>query len=357
MESDASTSPRRSDSGDSSTCSDGDDLLSSSSPKGTGIHRLPLPCATDGAIAALVEELESPASSLDDLRRAAMELRLLAKHSPDNRLRIVAAGALPPLVALLSRPDPLLQEHGVTALLNLSLREDNRGAVVGAGAVGPLVRALRSAASPAARENAACALLRLAQLGGSAAAAIGRAGAVPVLVSLLESGGARGKKDAATALYALCSGAPEENGPRAVEAGAVRALLELMGEPERGMVEKAAYVLHALVGTAEGRAAAVAEGGVPVLVEMVEGGTPRHKEMATLCLLHVCEDSAAYRTMVAREGAIPPLVALSHSSDARPKLRAKAEVLVGLLRQPRSGSLLRARPPVAASRLPAGLCN
>uniref|UniRef100_A0A0D3FK67 Uncharacterized protein n=1 Tax=Oryza barthii TaxID=65489 RepID=A0A0D3FK67_9ORYZ len=72
---------------------------------------------------------------------------------------------------------------------------------------------------------------------------------------------------------------------------------------------------------------------------MVEGGTPRHKEMATLCLLHVCEDSAAYRTMVAREGAIPPLVALSHSSDARPKLRAKAEVLVGLLRQPRSGSL------------------
>uniref|UniRef100_A0A0D9Z9B1 Armadillo repeat-containing domain-containing protein n=1 Tax=Oryza glumipatula TaxID=40148 RepID=A0A0D9Z9B1_9ORYZ len=310
MESDASTSPRRSDSSDSSTCSDGDDLLSSSSPKGTGIHRLPpLPCATDGAIAALVEELESPASSLDDLRRAAMELRLLAKHSPDNRLRIVAAGALPPLVALLSRPDPLLQEHGVTALLNLSLREDNRGAVVDAGAVGPL------------------------------------------------SGGARGKKDAATALYALCSGAPEENGPRAVEAGAVRALLELMGEPERGMVEKAAYVLHALVGTAEGRAAAVAEGGVPVLVEMVEGGTPRHKEMATLCLLHVCEDSAAYRTMVAREGAIPPLVALSHSSDARPKLRAKAEVLVGLLRQPRSGSLLRARPSVAASRLPAGLCN
>lgn len=329
MESDASTSPRRSDSSDSSTCSDGDDLLSSSSPKGTGIHRLPpLPCATDGAIAALVEELESPASSLDDLRRAAMELRLLAKHSPDNRLRIVAAGALPPLVALLSRPDPLLQEHGVTALLNLSLREDNRGAVVDAGAVGPLVRALRSAASPAARENAACALLRLAQLDGSAAAAIGRAGAVPVLVSLLESGGARGKKDAATALYALCSGAPEENGPRAVEAGAVRALLELMGEPERGMVEKAAYVLHALVGTAEGRAAAVAEGGVPVLVEMVEGGTPRHKEMATLCLLHVCEDSAAYRTMVAREGAIPPLVALSHSSDARPKLRAKVRYVL-----------------------------
>ncbi|XP_040378642.1 U-box domain-containing protein 4-like [Oryza brachyantha] len=350
MESHASASPRRSDSRDS-TCSD-DAVLSEE------IHRLLLSYAagaTDGAIAALVEELASPASSLDDLRGAAMEIRLLAKHSQDNRVRIVAAGALPPLVALLSRADPLLQEHAVTALLNLSLCEENRAAVVDAGAVGPLVRALKSAASPAARENAACALLRLAQLDGSAAAAIGRAGAVPVLVSLLESGGARGKKDAATALYALCSGAAaRENRARAVEAGAVRALLELMADPERGMVDKAACVLHALVGGAEGRAAAVAEGGVPVLVEMVESGSPRQKEMATLCLLHVCaEDSSAYRTMVAREGAIPPLVALSQSS-ARPKLRAKAEVLIALLRQTTS---LRPRSSVGCVHTPVELSH
>lgn len=386
MESDASTSPRRSDSSDSSTCSDGDDLLSSSSPKGTGIHRLPpLPGATDGAIAALVEELESPASSLDDLRRAAMELRLLAKHSPDNRLRIVAAGALPPLVALLSRPDPLLQEHGVTALLNPALREDTgapswtpaRSAAGARAQVGCVPGGARERGLRAAPPGAA------GRVSGGGHRARGRRAGAGVAAGVGRGAGQEGRGDGA--VRAVQRG-PEENGPRAVEAGRC-ALLELMGEPERGMVEKAAYVLHALVGTAEGRAAAVAEGGVPVLVEMVEGGTPRHKEMATLCLLHVCEDSAAYRTMVAREGAIPPLVALSHSSDARPKLRAKvryvlrtpssirhvmcvrfswnggffffwqAEVLVGLLRQPRSGSLLRARPSVAASRLPAGLCN
>uniref|UniRef100_A0A0D9VVM7 Armadillo repeat-containing domain-containing protein n=1 Tax=Leersia perrieri TaxID=77586 RepID=A0A0D9VVM7_9ORYZ len=336
-----------------SDAADSNDLLPSS-PAGK-IHRLLRPCATetDGAITALVQELDSPASSLDDLRGAAMELRLMAKHNPDKRLHIVAAGALPPLVALLkSRADPLLQEHGVTALLNLSLCEENRVAIVDAGAVCPLVRALKSAAFPAARENAACALLRLAQLDGAAAAAIGRAGTVPLLVSLLESGSARGRKDAATALYALCSiggGSGSENRARAVEAGAVRALLDLMAEPERGMVDKAAYVLHALVAAEAGRVAAVAEGGVPVLVDMVEAGTPRHKEMATLCLLHVCSDSAAYRTMVAREGAIPPLVALSQSSSARPKLRAKAEVLIGLLRQPASGSLVREPPSVSAA--------
>jgi hypothetical protein len=147
----------------------------------------------------------------------------------------------------------------------------------------------------------------------------GRAGAIPLLVSLLETRGARGKKDAATA---LCSGA-RENRQRAVETGAVRPLLDLMADPESGMVDKAAYVLHSLVSSGEGRAAAIEEGGIPVLVEMVEVGTSRQKEIATLSLLQICEDNAVYRTMVAREGAIPPLVALSQSSSARPKLKTK----------------------------------
>ncbi|RLM56243.1 hypothetical protein C2845_PM10G19470 [Panicum miliaceum] len=359
MESDASSSPRRwstscySDSGDSS-CSEpfsecgSDDLSFTPGAAAAGIHRLLLSCAAEASedsISSLVAELESPSPSLDSLRRAAMELRLLAKHNPDNRVRIAAAGGVRPLVRLLSHADPLLQEHGVTALLNLSICDGNKAAIAAAGAVRPLVHALKSAASPAARENAACALLRLAQFDGATAAAVGRAGAVPLLVSLLEAGGARGKKDAATALYALCGGA-RENRQRAVEAGAVRPLLDLMADPESGMVDKAAYVLHSLVGSGEGRAAAVEEGGIPVLVEMVEAGTSRQKEIATLSLLQICDDNAAYRTMVAREGAIPPLIALSQSSSARPKLRAKAESLIEMLRQPRSPSL-RARPAAA----------
>ncbi|XP_008671363.1 U-box domain-containing protein 4, partial [Zea mays] len=247
-----------------------------------------------------------------------------------------------PLVRLLSHADPLLQEHGVTALLNLSICDENKATIVEAGAIRPLVHALKSAVSPAARENAACVLLRLSQLDGASTAAIGRAGAIPLLVSLVETGGARGKKDAATALYALCSGA-RENRQRAVETGAVRPLLDLMADPESGMVDKAAYVLHSLVSSSEGRAAAIEEGGIPVLVEMVEVGTSCQKEIATLSLLQIYEDNIVYRTMVAHEGAIPPLIALSQSSSARPKLKTKAESLIEMLRQPRSPSL-RTRP-------------
>ncbi|RWW33647.1 hypothetical protein GW17_00001623 [Ensete ventricosum] len=266
---------------------------------------------SDEEVRGLISDLGSP--SVESRRRAAMELRLLAKHSTENRLRIARAGAVVPLVALLSHPDPQLQEHGVTAILNLSLCDENKGPIAAAGAVRYLVRALRSG-TPAARENAACALLRLAQL-DDLRAVIGRSGAIPPLVALLETGGSRGKKDAATALFTLL--AAKENRARAVEAGVVRPLLDLMADPESEMVDKAAYVLHRLLSEPEGRSSAVEEGGVPVLVEMVEVGTQRQKEVAMLSLLEICEESAAYRKMVIREGAIPPLIALSQSSSKK----------------------------------------
>lgn len=76
---------------------------------------------------------------------------------------------------------------------------------------------------------------------------------------------------------------------------------------------------------------------MPVLVEIVEDGTQRQKEMAVSILLQICEESVVYRTMVAREGAIPPLVALSQAGGTS-RAKHKAEALIELLRQPRSHS-------------------
>ncbi|CAL9062940.1 unnamed protein product [Musa banksii] len=288
---------------------------------------------SDEVVRGLISELESP--SVESQCRAATQLRFLAKHSPENRIRIARAGAVAPLVALLSHPDPQLQEQGVTAVLNLSLCDENKATIAAAGAVGHLVRTL-CFGTPAARGNAACALLRLAQL-DDLRAAIGGSGAIPALVALLETGGSRGKKDAATALFTLL--ASKENSSRAVEAGVVRPLLDLMADPESGMVDKAAYVLHRVLALREGRVAAVDEGGLPVLVEMVDVGSQRQKEVAMLSLLQICEESSAYRRMVVREGAIPSFVALSQSSSK--KIKEKAEALIALLRQPTSPSTKR----------------
>ncbi|KAL0432579.1 UNVERIFIED_CONTAM: U-box domain-containing protein 15 [Sesamum latifolium] len=85
-------------------------------------RRLFLACASDNSdevIAQLVSALES--NNIDDQKQAAMEIRLLAKNKPDNRIKIARAGAIKPLISIISSNDPQLQEYGVTAILNLSL--------------------------------------------------------------------------------------------------------------------------------------------------------------------------------------------------------------------------------------------
>lgn len=296
-------------------------------------RRLILACASENSdelINQLVSGLES--CSIDEQKQAAMELRLLAKNKPENRIKIAGAGAIKPLISLITSSDSQLQEYGVTAILNLSLCDENKELIASAGAIKPLVKALKIG-NPTAKENAACALLRLSQFEDNKIA-IGRSGAIPLLVNLLETGNLRGKKDASTALYSLCS--VKENKITAVQAGIMKPLVELMADFGSNMVDKSGFVLTVLVPVEEARAALVEEGGIPVLVEIVEVGSQRQKEIAVAILLQLCEDSLVYRTMVAREGAIPPLIALSQSGTNRAK--HKAETLIELLRRPRSGN-------------------
>ncbi|KAI4330775.1 hypothetical protein MLD38_029028 [Melastoma candidum] len=109
-----------------------DSFGSFSSPNNT--HLLLVSCASDELIISLISDLD-PSRPLDLRRRAALELRLLTKNKPDIHSRIARAGAIKPLVSLISSSDPQL----------------------------PLVRALRSGTATA-RENEACALLRLSQV-------------------------------------------------------------------------------------------------------------------------------------------------------------------------------------------------
>ncbi|XP_071711076.1 U-box domain-containing protein 4-like [Rutidosis leptorrhynchoides] len=298
-------------------------------------RRLLLSCTADNSddlIAQLISGLES--NSIDDQKQAAMELRLLAKNKPENRLKIARAGAIKPLISLISSSDLQLQEYGVTAVLNLSLCDENKELLASSGAIKPLVKSLKTGTSTA-KENAACALLRLSQLDENKSV-IGQSGAIPLLINLLETGSIRGKKDASTALYSLCS--LKENKLRAVQAGIMKPLVELMADFVSNMVDKSAFVMSILVSIVEARVSLVEEGGIPVLVEIIEVGSQRQKEIAVVILLQICDQSVVYRNMVGREGAIPPLVALSQSGTNRAK--QKAETLIELLRRPRSGNVV-----------------
>ncbi|KAI5075476.1 hypothetical protein GOP47_0009552 [Adiantum capillus-veneris] len=283
------------------------------------------PAATDVAennmrmnIMGLVGDLKS--GSEDAQRAAAASLRLLAKHSPDNRKFIANCGAIAPLVMLLDSPDSQTQENVVTALLNLSIDDNNKNEIAAAGAIDPLVKVLRTGTAEA-RENSAATLFSLSVMDENKVA-VGQSGAIPPLVDLLMHGSPRGKKDAATALFNLSI--LHENKARIVGAGAVRPLVDLMADPAAGMVDKAVAVLANLATNSEGRSSIGEEGGIPSLVEVVELGSQSGKENAASALLHLCTNNHRFRAMVLQEGAIPPLVALSQSGTARAKEKALA---------------------------------
>ncbi|XP_061364891.1 U-box domain-containing protein 4-like isoform X2 [Gastrolobium bilobum] len=285
--------------------------------------------AIETQVRNLVEGLRS--SDLDTQREATVELRFLAKHNMDNRIAIANCGAISILVDLLRSADTRIQENAVTALLNLSINDNNKAAIANAGAIDPLIHVLETG-SPEAKENSAATLFSLSVIEENKIS-IGRSGAIKPLVDLLGNGTPRGKKDAATALFNLSIF--HENKNRIVQAGAVKHLVELM-DPAAGMVDKAVAVLANLATIPEGRDAIAHEGGIPVLVEVVELGSARGKENAAAALLHLCLHRNRYLSMVLQQGAVPPLVALSQSGT--PRAKEKAQALLNQFRSQRHGN-------------------
>ncbi|KAJ0512546.1 putative U box domain, armadillo-like helical, Zinc finger, RING/FYVE/PHD-type [Helianthus annuus] len=264
----------------------------------------------------LVSDLKSPSNETQT--KAAEEIRYLAKNNMENRILIGQSGAIQPLVSLLHSNQKLTQEHAVTALLNLSINGNIKSMIAESGAVEPLIHVLETG-NTCAKENAAAALFSLSLL-EEYRVKIGQSGAVKPLVDLLGSGTLRGKKDAATALFNLSIF--HENKARIIQAGAVRYLVELM-DPETQMVDKAVALLSNLASVPEGCLVIAREGGIPLLVEVVETGSQRGKENAASILLQLCLNSPKYCRLVLQEGAVPPLVALSQSGTSRAKEKAQ----------------------------------
>ncbi|KAF7134475.1 hypothetical protein RHSIM_Rhsim08G0096500 [Rhododendron simsii] len=280
----------------------------------------------------LVEDLKG--TSFEVKRTATAELRLLAKRNMDNRIVIANSGAIDLLVDLLHSTDSKIQEESVTALLYLSINHNSKTSIADAGAIEPLIHVLETG-TPEAKENSAATLFSLSVIEDNKVR-IGRSGAIKPLVELLGHGTPRGKKYAATALFS--SSTFHENKPRIVEAGAVKYLVELM-HPTVGMVDKAVAVLANLATIPEGRTAIGQEGGIPVLVEVIELGSARGKEHAAAALLQLCINRRRFCSLVLQEGAVPPLVALSQTGTRR--AQEKALALLSFLRNQLHGNVGR----------------
>ncbi|KAK3140045.1 hypothetical protein QOZ80_5AG0394700 [Eleusine coracana subsp. coracana] len=269
-------------------------------------------------IDALLSKLCSP--DLEEQRSAAAELRLLAKRNANNRICIAEAGAIPFLVSLLASSDLRTQEHAVTALLNLSIHEDNKATIISSGAVPSIVYVLKNGCMEA-RENAAATLFSLSVI-DEYKVTIGGTGAIPALVVLLSEGSQRGKKDAAAALFNLCI--YQGNKGRAIRAGLVPLIMGLVTNPTGALMDEAMAILSILSSHPEGKAAIGAAEPIPVLVEMIGSGTPRNRENAAAVMLQLCSgDKQLVHLARAQEcGIMVPLRELALNGTERGKRKA-----------------------------------
>lgn len=206
----------------------------------------------------------------------------------------------------------------MTALLNLSICEDNKSSIISSGAVPGIVHVLKKG-SMEARENAAATLFSLSVVDENKVT-IGASGAIPPLVALLSEGTQRGKKDAATALFNLCI--YQGNKGKAVRAGLVSTLMRLLTQPHGGMVDEALAILAILASHPEGKAAIGAAEAVPVLVDVIGTGSPRNKENAAAVMVHLCSGDQQHLVEAQELGIMGPLLDMAQHGTERGKRKA-----------------------------------
>ncbi|XP_059669720.1 U-box domain-containing protein 1-like [Cornus florida] len=263
-------------------------------------------------------------------RQAAYELRLLAKTGMDNRRLIAEAGAIPFLVTLLCSPDPRIQENAVTALLNLSILENNKVLIMSARAIDNIINVLQSGKTMEARENAAAAIYSLSMIDDYKVIIGASPRAIPALVGLLVEGTTAGKRDAATALFNLAI--YNMNKASVVTAGAVPLLIEQLMDDRAGITDDALALLALLLGSSEGleeiRKSRVL---VPLLIDLLRFGSPKGKENSITLLLGLCKDGGeeVARRLLMNPRSIPSLQSLA--ADGSLKACRKADALLRLL--------------------------
>lgn len=318
-----------------------------------------------------------------DVAAAAMRLRQLSKGAEGERRRMVEAGVLGPLVALLAPNTPeTTAENVVLALFNLSLDASLHASILEAGAVGPLVCCLTRGTPPdddqgpgsgaaSAEEpscgatsacgegdgrdgeggclpsNAALALFNLSATDENKLLVAG-AGAVPPLLEMLKWRWRGPRGDAALALFALSI--HPAVALRIIEAGGVATVLEQCrrfrcgeGGAAGGEQTTSVATLSNLARIPQGcDAIARHKHGIVTLVEALEDGEPRTQEDAAATLLLLCmHDTPRVCPRLRRECFIPTLIGLA--VRGRPRCRAKARALLPYLSESPSSEL----PPAA----------
>ena len=187
---------------------------------------------------------------------------------------MVACGSIPKLVHLLQDPSMAVREASTAALLTLAAEDEHK-------------------------------------------AAFGKAGAIPLLTGVLCQGSPQGQQDAAHTLYNLLG--CDRNRDLVLDAKPVPGLLGvILSSPKTRGAERAVAVIYTLTAVEEGRVALTeAPNAVLALVNQIQWGSERGKEVATAALLTACLHSRRCRHMAVELGAVAVLLGFASAANGR----------------------------------------
>ena len=225
------------------------------------------------------------------------------------------------------------KEQAAAALANLASDSDgNRVSIVEAGGIRPLLELLDSASSVKAKENALTAITHLGQRSLERQDAIAEAGGIPLVVDVLVTASSNVKE---TSMIGLCSLAADavsalsknnqSNQLGASEAGAIPPLVAMLGSPQPEMQATAAGAISALSRDhLENQAAVARTGAIAPLCTNVRDGSPETKERSASALWALATDNAPNKATIAKLGGIEPLVSLLVGGGATQKTQGCA---------------------------------
>ncbi|XP_071702897.1 U-box domain-containing protein 15-like [Rutidosis leptorrhynchoides] len=278
----------------------------------------PLKKAPSEKVLTLIQNLTS--TQFEEKLKAVTKIRMLSRECTESRTLIAEKGGIPPLVHLLTYPDSKIQEHAVTALLNLSIDENIKKKVSDENPVPAIIEILKNG-TIGARENSAAALYSLSMLDENKTL-IGSSNGIPPLVVLLTEGTIRGKKDAATALFNLTLS--QANKSKAIEAGAIKTLLKTLGNERLDMVDEALSVLLLLADHPDGKKELGQMSFIETLVKFMRSGTPKNKECAAAVLLKLCTNNNNNLVVALQYGVYEHVSEVSQNGTKRAKKKAAA---------------------------------
>ncbi|KAJ9561946.1 hypothetical protein OSB04_007106 [Centaurea solstitialis] len=263
--------------------------------------------------------------------QAAKEIRRLTKTS--QRCRRQFSDAIVPLVSMLLSPSIEAKAAALLALLNLAVQDEtNKISIVDAGALEPIVTFLHLG-DLSLQEHATASLATLSATIVKRST-IGASGAIPFLVQLLGQGSTPQVK--MDAIMALCNLSSEpHNLALILQSNPIPYIVNIIKSSKKSskISERCTSLLESLVGFEEGRVSLTSEeGGVLAVVEVLERGSPQNREHAVGTLLTMCQsDRCRYREPILREGVIPGLLELTVQGTANSQ--TKAHTLLRLLRE------------------------